>query len=381
MSEPPRILIVTAAFGEGHNSAARNMALAFDRIGVVSQVHDPCLLGVPRLTRMVNSGYRYVTTNFPKIWERIYHSMDRFDFNRKQSPFLRRVEFTLEKLIDDFQPTAIVSTFPLYPYFVHRIARRTGRHLPLFVIVTDSMEINATWLRADSDYWLVTDSVTKEKMQATGLPAAKIFDTGFAVTPEFSSLTTLTSTDACDPFRILYFPTAKLPFVRRHARALLDSSPNVKLTIVLGRNVRLLYSRTREIKLEYPGRVKLVGWTRKVPQLLTRHHLVVGKAGGATVHEAIAAQCPMLIHHLVPGQEEGNLKLLEIIGGGNLADTPESLKSHVQGMLAHNQAGWREMKLALKAHDKNAGAIVAADFILSHLDQSDPVRLASAPPL
>ncbi|MEO5913053.1 MAG: hypothetical protein ABIS50_02390 [Luteolibacter sp.] len=367
MPDQPRILIVTAAFGEGHNSAARNLALALQSAGAVTQVSDPCMLGIPRITDAVNRGYRYVTTNFPSLWARIYRSTDNCDFSRQRSPIMRKVEAALAKLIEEFQPTAVVSTYPLYPYFLTRIARESGKKLPVFIVVTDSIEINAAWLRAQCDRWLVTDPWTKDAMMRWGIPAEKLVDTGFPVNPDFSKLTPIANSDSCDPFRILYFPTAKLPFVRRHGRALLDASPNTRLTIVLGRNVRLLYSRAREIQLAYPGRVKLIGWTRRVPQLLNNHHLVVGKAGGATVHEAIAARCPMLIHHLVPGQEEGNLKLLEIIGGGHLAATPEALSRNVTDLLADHAAGWRTMKNALVRHGRNAGAISAAGFILNQI--------------
>ena len=101
-----------------------------------------------------------------------------------------------------------------------------------------------------------------------------------------------------------------------------------------------------------------------VPQLLNQHHLVIGKAGGATVHEAIAARCPMLIHHLVPGQEEGNLRLLESIGAGSLADAPGDLGNQLSALLSDQAAGWRAMKHALARHDRNAGAIIASRFIL-----------------
>jgi processive 1,2-diacylglycerol beta-glucosyltransferase len=95
--------------------------------------------------------------------------------------------------------------------------------------------------------------------------------------------------------------------------------------------------------------------------------LIIGKAGGATVHEAIAARCPMLIHHLVPGQEEGNLRLLEIIGGGHLAESPAALAHSLNELLADDAAGWRRMKNNLSHHGRNAGAIVAADHILKAL--------------
>lgn len=367
MPDIPRILIVTAAFGEGHNSAARNLGLALDAAGVTTRVSDPCSLGAPRLTDFVSRGYRMVTTHFPRIWARIYKSTGRCDFSRQRSPVLRLPERALATLIDEFQPTAVVSTYPLYPYYMPRIHAKTGKTLPVFTVVTDSIEINAAWLRAPSDWWLVTDPATRDAMIRWGLAAEKIIDTGFPVNPVFSKLAPVPAADACNPFRVLYFPTANLQFIRSHSRALLDASPAVHLTIVLGRNVRRLYSRAREIKDAYPGRVRIIGWTRKVPQLLNSHHLVVGKAGGATVHEAIAARCPMLIHHLVPGQEEGNLRLLEAIGGGGLADSPEALARRVSDLLADHAAGWRAMKHALASHGRNAGAIAAARFILNQI--------------
>lgn len=374
MAAAPRILIVTAAFGEGHNSAARNLAVALDAAGAVTQVSDPCLIGVPKITGIVNWGYRHVTTHFPNIWARIYRSTDNCDFSHQRSPVMRWVESALGRLVAEFRPDAVISTYPLYPYFMTRISAASGEKTPVFIVVTDSIEINAAWLRAKCERWLVTDPATRDAMIRKGLPAEKIVDTGFPVHPAFSRLVPVEASDGCMPFRILYFPTAQLAFLRRHARALLDASPEVRLTIILGRNVRPLYSRAKEIKDAYPGRVRLIGWTRKVPQLLNNHHLVIGKAGGATVHEAIAARCPMLIHHLVPGQEEGNLRLLEIIGGGHLAESPEALARSVTDLLADHATGWRTMKNALSRHGRNAGAIAAANFVLEQIrsSPSDP---------
>ncbi|MGC4013752.1 MAG: hypothetical protein QM755_04425 [Luteolibacter sp.] len=239
--------------------------------------------------------------------------------------------------------------------------------MPVFTVVTDSIEINAAWLKAPTDYWLVTDPATREAMIRSGLEAGRLIDTGFPVNPAFSTLEPVECSDSCDAFRVLYFPTAKLPYVRRISRALLEASPNVKLTIVLGRNVRLLWSRAKEIKDTYKGRVRIIGWTRRVPELLNTHHLIVGKAGGATVHEAIAARCPMIIHHLVPGQEEGNLRLLESIGGGSLAETPALVGAATADLLRDSGARWRQMKQALARHGRNAGALHAARFILDTL--------------
>jgi processive 1,2-diacylglycerol beta-glucosyltransferase len=170
-------------------------------------------------------------------------------------------------------------------------------------------------------------------------------------------------------------------------RALLeDTDLRTQVTIVLGRNVRLLYHKAREMKEAYPGRVRIVGWSRKIPELLCSHHLVVGKAGGATVHEALAATTPMLIHHLVPGQEEGNLELLQHQGGGMLAETPGAQAAAVRDLLADHGALWRTQKRKLARHARGRASLVAANFILGQArgpaDEGAPAaKPAPNPPL
>lgn len=367
---PARILIVTAAFGEGHNSAARNLSLAFGELGVEARVEDPCMAGIPWTTRNLCKAYRFVTTYQPRLWSWIYRATADVDFSRKRMPLMRPSEAALARMIDEFDPDAVVSTYPLYPYFLDRISAARGKPIPVFTTVTDSIEINAAWLKAPGTRWLVTDHFTRDDMIDKGLDASRVVETGFPVHPLFSRLCPLAPDAPVKPFDVLYFATAKLPHVRRISKAVLHAHPDTRITIVLGKNVRLLYKRAREIKERFPGRVRIKGWTRRVPELLSSHHLVIGKAGGATVHEAIASMCPMLVHHLVPGQEEGNLELLRRIGGGDLADSPEAIQRHTAGLLADRAAVWRRMKQSLARHGRNAGALTAGCYILDQIKPS-----------
>jgi len=284
---------------------------------------------------------------------------------------MRKPEEKLSELIADYQPDAIVSTYPLYPYFIERIFNQNASKIPVFTIVTDSIEINASWRKAPTNFWIVTDQHTKEHLAAQGIAQDQIIDLGFPVDPHFADLEPVDSEDSIDPLRILYFPTPKKPHVRRVSRELLESTgPNSKLTIVLGKHLRKIHSRAKEIEEQYPGRVTIKGWTKKVPELLNSHHLVVGKAGGATVHEALAAECPMLIHHVVPGQEEGNLALLRLVNGGDLADEEGMISKRLDDMLADNATLWRQMKQDLAENSRPCAAQQAADFILQHIESN-----------
>lgn len=324
------------------------------------------------MNERIRQFYRFVTTHTPKTWSKIYRSTERHDFSKEQLPLMRKPENALHESMLSFEPDAVISTYPLYPYFLERSFQRGAKRVPVFTAVTDSIEINSSWTKAPTDYWLVTDDLTKTKLIEKGLPAEKIVVTGFAVHPRFQNLQKIPIDSPCEPFKVLYFPTSKKPTVRRFMRAILNAADdNTEVTVVLGRNVRKLYDRAREIQLEYPGRVQIKGWTRRVPELLCEHHLVVGKAGGATVHEAIAAQTPMLIHHLVPGQEEGNLDLIQHIGAGQLTETSKQVNSAISAMTADNAKIWRAMKQNLQNKALPCGATAAANFILDRIQKPE----------
>ncbi|MEO1857420.1 MAG: hypothetical protein ABGY95_08680 [Rubritalea sp.] len=368
--EPPRIIITTAGFGEGHNSAANHLAVALESNAEV-EIIDPCDRGAPWVNERIRQFYRFVTTHTPKTWSRIYRSTERHDFSKERLPLMQKPENALHESILSFEPDAIISTYPLYPYFLERSFQRGAKRVPVFTAITDSIEINSSWTKAPTDYWLVTDELTKKKLVEKGLPSEKIIVTGFAVHPRFQNLPSIPVDSPCDPFKVLYFPTSKKPTVRRFMRAILNASEgNTEVTVVLGRNVRKLYDRAREIQLEYPGRVQIKGWTRRVPELLSEHHLVVAKAGGATVHEAIAAKTPMLIHHLVPGQEEGNIALIKHIDAGQLTETSKQVLDAILEMTADNAKIWRRMKRNMQDKALPCGATAAARFILDCIQKS-----------
>lgn len=365
MGKKPRILIVTAGYGEGHNSAARGLAGALEGRAEVL-VSDPCANGFPRINDAMRKGYRAMTTYSPILWDWFYRATERRDFSKETFSVMRRPEIALGQTIEDFQPDAIVSTYPLYPYFVERIKKKNGWSGPIFTVVTDSIEINNAWLQAPTDYWLVTDAHTRRMMSSRGVPESQIVETGFPIASIFQILEPFTSQSPTDPFSVLYFTTGRKPQIESVGEPVLRC-PGTSITLILGKNFRRLYPAAKKLKDKYPGRVKILGWSKRIPSLLCRHHLVVGKAGGATVHECIAASIPMLIHHLVPGQEEGNLALLRSIGGGDLADTPAKLERKLQGLLENDCREWKRWKRNLAKYSRPYSATVTAQFILEKL--------------
>ena len=365
-NDKTRILIATAGFGEGHNSAAKGLkhVLGSDE---VAQIVDPCMEAAPRTTERIQDAYRKMTVYSPYIWKKVYNACDKRDFTKERLPVMRKVRATMGRLIEEMEVEALLTTYFIYPYFMERHVRRQGKKVPVFTVVTDSIEINAAWFKAPCDHWFVADQFTRRKLIDFGLSPSVVHEFGFPIHPRFGALPSLSAQDALEEFRVLFFPTPNGSHTRNSVRAILRADERVKVTLVLGKNVRSLYRYAMEVKGEFPGRVRIIGWTRKVAELLTSHHLIIGKAGGATVHEAITANCPMLVHHIVPGQEEGNLALLRASQCGDFVRNVAEMTMAIQNLLAHNGALWRLQKENMRNVAKPDAAKAISEFVLDKI--------------
>ena len=58
-------------------------------------------------------------------------------------------------------------------------------------------------------------------------------------------------------------------------------------------------------------RVRVLGFTDKVPELMHIASIVVSKPGGLTTTETLACELPMIVINPIPGQEEENAEFLE----------------------------------------------------------------------
>jgi processive 1,2-diacylglycerol beta-glucosyltransferase len=360
-----RILILTAGFGEGHNTASRCIAEALrEHPGTDARVVDVYLETIPRFTRVLQSGYGLAINKFPFIWSAIFTLLDKPGKLEATLPLAANLRNALRRVVEEYRPDVIVSTYPLYAYLLREL-RKAG-HEPskahLLTMVTDSTAINSSWYRGGSDAFLVADAETAGVLERGGVDPSRIQVLGFPVTPRLASLKPL------EPVihgakRLLYLPSSRVGHSLAVIRAL-QALPETELTIVTGR-LTGLHEALAKAGVADGVRTHLVGWTDKIPELLCAHHLFIGKAGGAIVQEAIAARCPILVSHVVPGQEEGNIEMIERHDIGRLAaHYPETLAASVAEVFANDAATWKRWKKNIASVSKPASSREIASFIL-----------------
>ena len=81
--------------------------------------------------------------------------------------------------------------------------------------------------------------------------------------------------------------------------------PRVHLTVVCGDNPERV-AEARRAAAEAGVRATVVGFESDMPEAVARAHVVVGKPGGLTVSETLAAGRPMVLVGTCPGQEASN---------------------------------------------------------------------------
>jgi processive 1,2-diacylglycerol beta-glucosyltransferase len=106
------------------------------------------------------------------------------------------------------------------------------------------------------------------------------------------------------------------------------------------------------------------------------HHVVLSKAGGATTQEAIAANCPMLVNQIVPGQEEGNYELLRRRHADTLVETPDAVVAALHRAFANHGAVWRQWRAALAPLARPDASRAIAAHLLSGAGQPPVVTTA-----
>lgn len=338
-----RLLILTSNMGYGHLMAARSLAAAAAEQKIVTRLVDPFreLAGFwHEIMRRAHLTYMEYT---PALWARLYRHFD----DEKRLAFLEILQTkTLQRKLRELLFGAgesdwdwIVSTHPMWDNLLRKILREEKKNLPLVAVVTDSISIHRFWQTGDPDYYVVANDDSVQVLLQRGIPVDKIKNFGFPVAPIFATYVSRpdfwSEYGLEDGKKTLLFIFASSPPLRAGdllAELSFSSSvSNFQALVVTGHNAAL---RRKLIARRYGFPCRVIGWTQKMPELICQSDIVFTKAGGATTMECVAARKPMIITHVLPGQEEGNAELIARYELGVLSQTTGSWEESLRGILS-----------------------------------------------
>jgi processive 1,2-diacylglycerol beta-glucosyltransferase len=118
-------------------------------------------------------------------------------------------------------------------------------------------------------------------------------------------------------------------------QAIFNALPEAIVVAICGRSNKLMIADVEELKKEGHKNFIALKHSDNVSDWMQVADVIVSKAGGSTISEAVYMQKPLVIINPIPGQEDYNTEWLEEEKYGLRANDPEDLAEKIKAILAN----------------------------------------------
>ncbi len=350
MTDHTRILILKAEMGFGHRSAARALKAAFEE-----QYADGCTVYVvdpiqneraPDFLRDSLAEYDRAVRDMPALYRLGYEVSDTpLSVPMIEGGLSVLLLDALREIVAQYQPHVIVCVYQNFLAPLSALFALTGQHIPVVTVITDLTVIHRLWYNRVSDVCVVPTQTAYDLAIKYGLSAERVRQIGIPVHPDISR-ETRTAADMREALgwqpdltTLLVVGSKRVRNLPEVLRVFNHSGLPIQLIVVTGGDDDL-YREFQQTVWHIPTR--LYNFVDDMPTYIRAADVMVCKAGGLSVTEALAGGLPILLIDLIEGQETGNAEYVVQNGAGELATDPVSALETLFHWLMEGQALLRE---------------------------------------
>lgn len=377
-----RVLVLSTSVGSGHKSAASALEQRFRAAPAVDEVRNLDVLELTNDTyrALYSDIYLQTVKDTPHLVGWIY---DRNDAPFRSSQLFQQLfdwlnNQPLVRFIKEFSPHITVCTHFMPAGIVAQLMSTGDLDTALSVVTTD-YEFQGQWLSKTFNRYFVALEETKVHLRTLGLPEERITVSGIPVSPTFQQpldreavLRRYALDDGVPTLLISAGAVGSGP-TREIVTQVMQLRRAIQAVVVCGRNNEL----RREVEalvVPQAQRFRVLGFSDDMPNLMRVSSLMVGKPGGLTASECMAAGLPMLIVNPIPGQEERNSDHLLEEGAAMRANQLTTLAYKIERVLG--EPGRLEQ---MQHNARRMGRPDAAQVIVDTLLHDTPVPMMITP--
>ncbi len=327
-----RVLILSAI--EGHASLAKVVEEIAKENSLEIKTEIPFSIGFDHLYKPI---YRYWPSLLGKPFKlsknKIFYNL----FNEYISKSKRGV---IEQLIANNHPDLIVTVHFVYLPILEKLKNRFK--FKWLNVVTDPVEIHPLLYSQSADINVGFGEEFVRRGLRWGVSKERLKMIGWLVGGEFYQ--PISSQMRKKVLRKWDFDEEKLTIVvcggSEGTNAILKMLPElfdeqwasqIQIVIIAGTNkflkktIETVYEALRKTGKKLP-KLKTLGFTKRMADILRVADLVIGKAGPNLLFESVAAKKPFVAITHIEGQETGNIQLIEELGLGWVAEKRSEFK-------------------------------------------------------
>jgi processive 1,2-diacylglycerol beta-glucosyltransferase len=339
VAERPRILVLSASIGEGHDLPARLLADALRERGAEAVVEDGLHVLGRTVERIVLGGAKFETAWGNWSFDFTYFLFSRFPPLRHLSGRLLQLFGArgLLRRVADVRPDVVVSTYPGVTEVIGRL-RRAGRlSTPAVSAITDLAALHY-WAHPGIDMHLVIHHESEPEVRTIAGEQTRVVAVQGLSDPAFGR-----SGDGPAARRAFGLaPDGKIVVVsgggwgvgdlEGAVETALQVDHGITAVVLCGRNDALRDRLARRFD-GYPG-VKTVGFTTELPDLLAAADALVHSTAGLTVQEALVRGCPVISYGWGRGHIRANNRAYAELGLAHVARDRSELAEALRTALA-----------------------------------------------
>lgn len=344
LSDPGRILVLSASVGGGHLRAAEAVEAACRIRYPRAEVRhvDVLTLTPAAFRRVYGTGYLDLVNHAPELLGAIY---DRTN-EPPRSPAAEKLRLAVERLntrplvdlLEEMRPDVVCHTHFLPEEILDHRRRRHGFSAPQAVVVTD-FDVHRFWLSPSADRYFVAREDNRDHLSALSVPPERVQVTGIPVVPAFAepldraALRRRHELDPDLPLLLVLCGGFGVGPVEALVEALWRHVRGAAMVVVAGRNEELR-ARLLASVASAPLPTRVIGFTTEMHEWMAAADLAVTKPGGLTTSEALTCGLPLVVAHPIPGQETRNATMLYEEGAAVSGENPLTVGPRVARLLA-----------------------------------------------
>lgn len=366
----PRVLILGSTYGDGHRMCAEALQAACRELrpDIECQWVDFFEQFVSRtVNAVVSFSYIQSVKRAPFLYGAFYRLTGKARWHGRVQRGLNSLgRVRLIEFLDRCRPDVIVSVYPT-PAGVVSTLKLAGRlDTPCATVVTD-YAVHSQWIHPGVDVYIVGNDDVGRGLRERGIDPARIRHSGIPVRATFRE-----KTDD-DAVRRRYGLCDELPVVlvmpgaygmmagTLHVLEVLAELP-VQAVYVCGRD-RHLRARLQPLADSCPRPAVVLGYVDEIAELMGIADLMVTKAGGLTVSEALVKGLPMVIYRAIPGQERANTQFLTEVGAATAVGGRRGLARTLGDLLSGGDRLGEMRDAALRAARPDAAHAAAREVL------------------
>jgi processive 1,2-diacylglycerol beta-glucosyltransferase len=377
-----RVLILAAGIGSGHNIAAGVLESCFRAAPGVDAVERLDILESTNevYRTLYDDGYFALVEAAPWLVGWGYDANDPpFKLAHWTSLWDRINTTATSKAIRAFRPDIVVCTHFLPTRLVSLMLTRGVLEATLAVVTTD-YDFQGLWLSSAFNHFFVARDETKAHMAAIGVPSDRITVSGIPVRPGLGdSVNREAILQRYDlrpdrPILLISAGAAGGAYTQTIVQQTFRMRNDFQAIVVCGRNAQLK-TQIEGLVAMRRNQYRVLGYTNDMPDLIRAATLFVGKPGGLSSSECMAAGLPMVLIHPIPGQEVRNSDFLLEEGAAVRCNYETTVGYKIDQLLAEPDRITRMAENARRIGRPEAGPQIA--FQALH-DQSPPLWISQA---